>query len=560
MSLETDGTIIEDQKTVANNFVNYFATVASDIGDPEILALTEEQLDTHPSIQSIKNNMRIVNGPQLEIQKFGKGEVAKVLSELNVKKAVGHDRIPYKILKMGCDELAPSLTSLYNKCIEESFWPDDWKRGEWIPVFKKDNHLDVKNYRPITLLAASDKVFEKLLSRQVTAYMEPRLSSNLTAYRKTHSTETTLISLVEKWKHAVDEKKMVGVLSTDMSKAFDSLHPPLLLSKLKAYGFSESAINLLRSYFNNRKCRVKISSETTSDWKDVLRGCPQGSTFGPLLWNIFQNDMTHIISKCNLTMYADDHQLYSIGETSKEVEESINKEGMLITEWYENNLLLGNFEKYQAMSLGPKNITKDMQFVMSNTEIKQDTELKLLGLTIDDNLNFTNHVGAVCKKASQKVGVLMRLRNMLSIKAKLTIYKSAILPQMTYCHTVWHFCKASDNRKLERIQERALRAVYNNKSDTYEKLLSMANLPNLKNRRLQDIAILMYKVKHGLCPKYIQELFKKNTCSYNFRNSDFVIPRFNSITYGKHSLRYLGPVLWSKLEENIRKSSTIDMF
>jgi len=317
--------------------------VAKNIGDPEILALTEDQLKSHSSTQTINNNRRIVNGPQLEIQKFSCGEVSKALSELNVKKAVGYDRMPLKILKMGHQELAPSLTTIYNKCIEASYWPADWKKGEWIPVFKKDNNLDVKNYRPITLLTASDKVFEKLLSKQVTTFMEPRLSSNLTAYRKRHSTETTLISLVEKWKSAIDEKKMVGVLSTDMSKAFDSLHPPLLLSKLKAYGFSESTINLMRSYFDKRKCRVRIGSQVASEWKEVLRGCPQGSTFGPLLWNIFQNDLTYTISKCNFKMYADDHQLHSTGEAIKEVKEALNKEVKLISEWYDSNLLQGNF-------------------------------------------------------------------------------------------------------------------------------------------------------------------------------------------------------------------------
>ena len=123
---------------------------------------------------------------------------------------------------------------------------------------------EVKNYRPVTLLPACDKVFEKLLSQQVTAFIEPRLSRNLTAYRKRHSTETSLIKLTENWKRAIDDRNIVGILSTDMSKAFDSLHPPLLLRKLDAYGFSTSSTGLLRSYFTERKYRVKIGTEITS--------------------------------------------------------------------------------------------------------------------------------------------------------------------------------------------------------------------------------------------------------------------------------------------------------
>ena len=101
---------------------------------------------------------------------------------------------------------------------------------------------------------------------------------------------------------AVDVKEEVAVLSTDMSKAFDSLHPPLMLSKLRAYGFSGHALKLLRSYFTERKNRVRLGMETTSEWKDVNRGCPQRSTFGPLLWNIFQNDLTFNVCNCPSTL------------------------------------------------------------------------------------------------------------------------------------------------------------------------------------------------------------------------------------------------------------------
>ena len=97
-----------------------------------------------------------------------------------------------------------------------------------------------------------------------------------------------------------------------MSKAFDSLHPSLMINKLKAYGFSEESLSLMRSYFSNRQNRVKLNG-VTSSWKDAVRGCPQGSSFGPLLWNIFQNDMTYIVNNASFSMYADDHQLRYLG-------------------------------------------------------------------------------------------------------------------------------------------------------------------------------------------------------------------------------------------------------
>ena len=108
------------------------------------------------------------------------------------------------------------------------------------------------------------------------------------------------------------------------------------------------------------------------------------------------------------------------------------------------------------------------------------------------HFNFNNHNTAVCRQSSQKVGVLLRLRKLIPVSAKLQLYKSAILPHLTYCHLVWHFCRASGKRKLERIQERALRAVFNTNSLTYQELLDKAQLSSLNNRRLQNIAILMY--------------------------------------------------------------------
>ena len=135
-----------------------------------------------------------------------------------------------------------------------------------------------------------------------------------------------------------------------------------------------------------------------------------------------------------------------------------------------------------------------------------------------------------------------------------------MIPHLTYCQTVWHFCRSSDATKLELIQEQALRAVYFDNKSTYEELLHRANVPTLHARRLQAIAILMYKVKNGLPPPYIADLFVVTNSQYHLRNHDFVIPRFRTVAFGKHSLTYLGPVIWSKPDINIRSSESLDIF
>ena len=144
--------------------------------------------------------------------------------------------------------------------------------------------------------------------------------------------------------------------------------------------------------------------------------------------------------------------------------------------WYRENFLLANTAKFQSL---PRNIHSDKQTEALQIEdqiITNTSQMKLLGVEIDDKLNFTSHISNICIKASQKLGVLMRLRNLIPCKANLIIYKSSILPHLTYCHLVWDNCRSSDSRKIERIQERALRAVLNSHSESYENLVRAVQL------------------------------------------------------------------------------------
>ena len=126
--------------------------------------------------------------------------------------------------------------------------------------------------------------------------------------------------------------------------------------------------------------------------------------------------------------------------------------------------------------------------------------------------------------------IMMRLKNFMSTATKLQLFKAAMLPYLSCCHLTWHFCRVSDERKLERIQERGLRAFFRDGQSPYEKQLSKAKLITLYERRLQDIACLMNKVKHGMCPQRVRDLSSVNSTSYNFSGADFHTPRFYSVT------------------------------
>ena len=193
-----------------------------------------------------------------------------------------------------------------------------------------------------------------------------------------------------------------------------------------------------------------------------------------------------------------------------------------VSKWYKANLLHANPKKYQVLAMTSRNVDKEAKdectLDIDNQQLKPTAKLRILGVNMDDQLTFTEHISDIRKKASKKIEVLSRLRNLISSKAKLQLYLTAIPPHLTYCQIVWHFCKQSERRKLERLQERTLRVIYNCRTDTYEDLQRRAKLPSLYNRRLQDIVILMYKVRNSLAPDYIVELFNTANKGYSLRD------------------------------------------
>ena len=206
------------------------------------------------------------------------------------------------------------------------------------------------------------KVFEQLISKLITSQFESHLSDCITADRKSHSCETTLVSLVEQWKLARDGHQCVAILSTDMSTAFDSLLPRLMLNKLSLW-FDENTVNLLCSFLSNRQNTIRMGSQTSS-WQVVNRGCPQGSALGPLLWNIFQNDLAYE-TNLNLSMQEDDNQINEVGKDLANVRSSFSRNAEKASKWYEDNMLKGNYSKYKTMAMQNKreitNLTMSIQ-------------------------------------------------------------------------------------------------------------------------------------------------------------------------------------------------------
>ena len=156
-------------------------------------------------------------------------------------------------MKKGCSNISVTLTPIVNKCIETNVFPSYNKNAEVTPIYKKSDQLAKENYRPVSVLPSTSKIFEGILCDQLLNFMSPSLSNDLSAYRKKYSCNNVLVKCIENWRQAIDKNCYVGCILIDLSKAFDSLPHGLLIAKLFAYGISREACTFILSYFRNRK-------------------------------------------------------------------------------------------------------------------------------------------------------------------------------------------------------------------------------------------------------------------------------------------------------------------
>ena len=196
-----------------------------------------------------------------------------------------------------------------------------------------------------------------------------------------------------------------------------------------------------------------------------------------------------------------------------------------------------------------------MNMQIGGINIEQTHSIELLGVNFDSDLNFSNQSGVYKVKSANWSTHATKESTRNTYSCQISTIQGRYFTPLAYCSTVCHFCRASDRRKLERLQERALRTVFNSTSDSYENLLLQANLTTLYNGGLQD--------RNNILPKYLQDLFNLNgerEKLYNLRNSDFTLPRFNTIKCGIHPLKYLGPFFWSKLTKEERGMDSVSTF
>ena len=365
------------------------------------------------------------------------------------------------------------------------------------------------------------------------------------------ATTHNLITLIEKWKKSVDNGGAFCALLTDLSKAFDCLPHELLIPKLDAYGFDKSSLKLILRYLSNRKQRVKINDRYSS-WSEILFGVPQVSILGPLLFNIFICDMFYFLEDFDVANYADDSTPYCAGKSAEFVVNNLEHFSTILFKWLNNNYMKVNTGKSHLLLSGNSRATA----TIDNSYIESEDQQVLLGITIDSNLTFENHINSICKKASQKLNALARIAPYMNIQKRRTIMKSFVTSQFSYCPLIWMFHSRRLNNKINSIHERTLRITYQDNTSTFQELLNKDNSVSIHYRNLQVLATEMFK-----SPEILRETFVSKTSSYNLRRNDtFEKLKVDSGYHGTESLWFLGPKIWDLVSVELKQSETLYMF
>ena len=429
----------------------------------------------------------------------------------------------------------------------------------------------MSNYRPISVLPLLSKLIEKHVAENLKSYLNKYdlLYERQSGFRANHSCETALTAIVDDWLTAIDNNEIVGTVLLDLSKAFDLVSHSLLLEKLHKYQFSADSLKWFQSYFSERLQQVSISGKLSSS-RTISSGVPQGSVLGPLLFLIYVNDLPLEIKKAIIDKFADDTTVTKTGNTVEQVADDLNEEMENAVNWFDKNHMSVNIGKTKAFFVSTVQKQSDIQnnlpdIKIGTTKLELSRKEKLLGVTIDNTLNWSAQVDATIKKCNSLLYLLGRIKIYLDIPTRKLYFNAYILPHLEYCNSIWGNCSGELIDKLIKFQKRAARLILDKdlstpSSELFQQLGWMRFDEMVKYKK----CILMYKSLNNLAPAYMSNKF---TYSYDIHNLDLrsatnqwlYMPKPKLEIYRK-SLSYSGPKLWNSLPESVRNAPTLGSF
>jgi len=545
-TIESNGDVITDPVNIANAFNKYFVNVgptveskipASDIPYTEYLK------------KSVKNSFYLS-----PVKTY---EISDIIKSLDLNKSLGPNSIPIFILKLCQGFFSTNLEKIINLSFKTGIFPELCKIAKVIPIFKKENPLLCKNYRPISLLPIFSKIFEKLIYIRMYKYLDTNnlLYDKQFGFRSKHSTNHALISLTESIKKHLDNKELVSGIFIDLAKAFDTVNHKILCNKLSYYGFRGKFNDLIKSFLSNRKQYVSING-FDSDKLEISCGVPQGSTLGPLLFVLYINDLQYSLKFASANHFADDTCLLYANKKPKTVETNLNFDLKSLNQWLCANRLSLNIDKTRLLLFHSKYDKKeiDINIKMKGVRLEPSHSVKYLGIHLDENLSWDIHIKELRNKLSRANGIISKLRHYVPKSTIMQIYYSLFFSHLTYGILVWSLTTQKNLDIISILQRKSIRIMNSVSYDEHTNDLFYENkiIKFIDIIKMNQILFAL-EFKIGTLPKDLKSIFihTADIHSHNTRasNTTFSLPLVSTTNFGTLSLNYQVPYVWNEFSK-----------
>ena len=334
------------------------------------------------------------------------------------------------------------------------------------------------------------------------------------------------MNLTENVNKCIDRGDVVGLVTLDLEKAFDMINHEILLSKLKCYGFDDDCLNWVRDYFRLRT-QITVINGNESCESVVHYGIAQGSILGPLLFILYMNDLSKVVKNCKVSLYADDTCLYVSSKDPVQMQTMINEDLASIQNWLSHNELLLNVKKCKLIIIGTKHKTKSF----NNVKVRIDDyvldtvdKCNYLGVILDKEFSWKAHIDSLRSKILRNLFMLRRLRPYIDVGTATLLYHTMIHPHFDYCNTIWMKLDSTPMKRLQILQNRALRIVLQvdcrfNRLALYTQL----SIDCLNVKVKKDFVILVFKLLNNLLPNVLCSKLVVKQQNYSLRNIEQII-------------------------------------
>ena len=532
-SLLINGSIVENKEQICDLLNSHFANVGSSVA------------------RSFPNRNHVMHGPSISNSFFFKyisvDYVKGVILGMG-NKSTNISSYPVRALKSIVDIISSPLTIIINKSLNRGYFPQSLKLARVVALYKGGSKDDINNYRPVSILPILSKIFERAVHTQLYSFLEKYdiLSDCQSGFRRKKSTIQAVMNNLKYVYNNMDAGRVVVSFFMDFSKAFDCLDHELLLKKLFHYGVRGTPLKWFKSYLELRQQFVSVGN-VESSLAPITHGVPQGSILGPLLFLLFINDFPSASNFFKFNLYADDSTLTCTFSNKNPVHivNKLESELECIHAWLEMNKIKINCSKSKYIAFSYRNSLTFGNIKIGSQYLENTTSAKFLGILIDDNLNFKEHVEHISTKISKTVGLLFRLRLSLPPDALKTLYCSLILPHINYGIEVWHGCPRGCRDRIFILQKRAIRAIkflsYTDSTNIHFKSMDLLKLDDLYK----------FKVLTSMHNNF-NFISQSDVHQYNTRNSNnLTIPSYNRAK-SQATWLYRGIHLWNTLPDSIK--------